>query len=181
MAGKRDFDIAFVGLKPGNHEFNYSLDKEFFREYDATQDENLAANVKLVLDKKAGFMLLRFDVGGTAGVSCDRCGNPLNISLWDEFNVVVKMVDNPDEMNAQEEDPDVYYISRTESHLHVKDWLYEFVTLSIPQQHFCGTNEKGESLCNPEVLEKLKEMENRVSDNTTNNLWKGLEKFKDNN
>jgi len=30
--------------------------------------------------------------------------------------LVVKMVDDPEVMNKQEEDPDVYYISRGESH-----------------------------------------------------------------
>ena len=30
MAKKRQFEIAFVGLKPGIHEFNYELDDKFF-------------------------------------------------------------------------------------------------------------------------------------------------------
>jgi uncharacterized metal-binding protein YceD (DUF177 family) len=37
-------------------------------------------------------------------------------------------------MNEQEEDPDVYYISRSESHLHLAEWIYEFINLSIPMQ-----------------------------------------------
>ena len=41
------------------------------------------------------------------------------MDLWDEFNMVVKQVENPDEMNESEEDPDIFYISRTESHLAV--------------------------------------------------------------
>ncbi len=58
-------------------------------------------------------MLLKFDIDGTADAACDRCGNPLTMRLWDEFNIVVKMVDEPQKMNEQEEDPDVYYISKT--------------------------------------------------------------------
>ena len=30
MSGKRTFEIAFVGLKPGIHEFNYVVDDKFF-------------------------------------------------------------------------------------------------------------------------------------------------------
>lgn len=121
-------------------------------------------------------MLLKFDIDGTAEVACDRCGNPLTIRLWDEFKVMVKLVDNPDEMNEQEEDPDVYYISRGESHLHLADWIYEFINLSIPMQKMCPPDEVGGPQCNKEVLAKLAKVE--VKNNETNSVWKGLERFK---
>jgi uncharacterized metal-binding protein YceD (DUF177 family) len=180
MANKRAFEIAFVGLKPGVHEFNYELDDTFFAEKGAEDFADANANVKLSLEKNTGFMLLKFEVGGKAVVSCDRCGNPLKMDLWDEFNMLVKMVDNPDEMNRQEEDPDVFYISRTESHLNVSDWIYEFVMLSVPMQRMCPEDEIGGPQCNKEVLQKLKEMEVKVTDHNANNLWKGLDKFKEN-
>ena len=179
MANKRAFEIAFVGLKPGSHEFTYDLDSKFFLEKGCKDASNVNAQVKLTLEKNTGFMLLRFDVDGKADVSCDRCGNPLAVNLWDEFKMVIKLVDNPEEMNDQEEDPDIYYIARTESHLNVSDWIYEFVMLSIPMQRMCGTNEEGESLCNKEVLAKLKEM-GKASESNANTLWKGLEKFRKN-
>ncbi|MCP9749413.1 DUF177 domain-containing protein [Ferruginibacter sp. HRS2-29] len=179
MANKRAFEIAFVGLKPGVHQFNYDLDDKFFAEKGAEDFTNAQANVKLSLEKNTGFMLLKFEIGGKADVSCDRCGNPLTMDLWDEFKVVVKLVDNPDEMNMNEEDPDVFYIARTESHLEVSDWLYEFAMLSVPTQRMCGENERGGSKCNNEVLEKLKQMEVKEEHNA-NTLWKGLDKFKEN-
>lgn len=180
MANKRAFEIAFVGLKPGVHEFNYELDDKFFVEKGAEDLRNMHANVKLALEKNTGFMLLKFEVGGKTDVTCDRCGNPLNMDLWDEFKMLVKLVDDADEMNVQEEDPDVFYLSRTESHLDVSNWLYEFVLLSIPMQRMCSREEMGGPQCNKEVLDKLKEMEERTSENNANTLWKGLDKFKDN-
>ena len=78
---------------------------------------NCKAHVKLQLEKHSSFMLLRFDIGGTVEVNCDRCGNKLTLQLWDEFKITIKMVDEPEIMNDQEEDPDVYYISKGESHL----------------------------------------------------------------
>ncbi|MEO7044796.1 MAG: DUF177 domain-containing protein, partial [Ferruginibacter sp.] len=159
MANRRAFEIAFVGLKPGVHEFEYQLDDKFFIEKGAEDFTNADTTVKLSVEKNTGFMLLKFEVGGNAIVSCDRCGNPLKMDLWDEFNMLVKLVDNPDEMNEQEEDPDVCYISRTESHLNVSDWIYEFVMLSVPMQRMCSKEEMGGPQCNNEVLEKLKQME----------------------
>jgi uncharacterized metal-binding protein YceD (DUF177 family) len=178
MNQRREFEIAFVGLKPGVHVYEYRIEDKFFAPYGQQDFTHCQADVKLTLDKTTGFMQLRFDIGGTVDVTCDRCGNPLPVQLWDEFHVLVKMVDNPDEMNAQEDDPDVYYISRGESHLYVADWIYEFINLSIPLQKMCKEEEKGGPGCNKEVLEKLKEMEAGARKETPNTVWKGLDKFK---
>ena len=180
MPGKRQYDIAFVGLKPGVHEFFYELDDRFFADRNAEDLSDVQATVKLSLEKLPGLMRLKFEVGGKTNVTCDRCGNPLHMNLWDEFNMIVKMTENPDEMNEQEEDPDVYYISHTESHLNVADWMYEFVLLSLPMQRMCSEEEMGGPQCNTEVLEKLKNMEENIKQNNSNSLWKGLDKFKDN-
>jgi uncharacterized metal-binding protein YceD (DUF177 family) len=178
MNSRREFEIAFVGLKPGIHEFNYRITDRFFEAYQQQDFQHCDANVKLALDKKNGFMLLRFEVGGKLEVICDRCGNTLPHELWDEFNILVKLVDDPDIMNQQEDDPDVYYISRAESHLYVADWIYEFINLSIPIQRMCGEEEMGGPYCNKEVLAMLKKLD--VEKNKPENpLWKGLEKFKD--
>ncbi|MEJ7587358.1 MAG: YceD family protein [Ferruginibacter sp.] len=179
MGKRRDLEIAFVGLKPGLHEFTFEVEEQFFAEVEARDFTNCSATVKLHLDKKSGFMMLKFEVGGQSDVECDRCGNTLTMDLWDEFHMVVKMVDNPDEMNQSEDDPDVYYISKTESHLHLNDWIYEFVSLSVPLQKMCKDEEVGGPKCNKEVLEKLNAM--RVSEDAKNatTIWKDLEKFKD--
>ena len=178
MAAKRTFEIAFVGLKQGVHEFNYVVDDKFFVEKGDPDFTNCTANIKLLLDKKSSFMLLKFEIGGKADISCDRCGNPLGMDIWDEFNMLLKLVENPDEMNAQEEDPDVFYISRTESHIDVADWIYEFVLLSFPLQKMCSDEEMGGPQCNKEVLEKLKAMEVKEEQTNANQLWKGLDQFK---
>lgn len=176
MGNRREYDIAFVGLKPGLHEFTYEVDEKFFTDYKQADFENCHAGIKLTLEKNTSFMMLKFEVGGNVNVVCDRCGNNLGMELWDEFNMVVKLVDNPEEMNESEEDPDIYYISRTESHLHIADWIYEFVTLSIPMQRRCKEEEIGGTQCNKEVLEMLKKMEEVNKGN--NQLSQGLEQFR---
>ena len=180
MASKRMFEIAFVGLKPGIHEFNYDLDELFFKEKAGDNVDIINASVKLSLDKNNGFMFLKFMVGGNAEVNCDRCGNPLKVDLWDEFSLVVKLTEDPQKANDEEEDADVFYIAKSESHIEVSDWLYEFVMLSIPMQHMCGSNAEGKSLCNEDVLKKLEAMRMKSGEQEGNLLWKGLDKFKNN-
>ena len=180
MNHRRAYEIAFVGLKPGIHSFDYHIDNKFFAHYGEQDFSNCIAEVKLQMEKNNSFMLLKFDVGGAADVNCDRCGNTLRLLLWDEFKMTVKIVEEPDVMNEQEEDPDVFYISKGESHLYVGDWIYEFINLSIPMQKMCSEEEIGGPQCNLEVLEKLRKMEEEArKDTTTGTVWKGLEKFKD--
>ena len=180
MGNRREFDIAFVGLKPGAHEFNYEVDDKFFADFKEMEFTNCQASVKLTLQKNTSFMMLKFEIDGSVNVICDRCGNSLVMDLWDEFNLVVKQVENLEEMNQNEEDPDIFYISRTESHLHLADWIYEFVILSIPSQRMCSEEEMGGPQCNKEVLAMLKKMKSQAIENN-HPLEKGLEQFKKNN
>ena len=181
MGNRRAFEVAFVGLKPGLHEFVYELDEKFFIEREAKDISNPKATIKMSLEKNTGFMLLKFEVGGNVEVSCDRCGNSLTLDLWDEFKMLVKLVDDAKMMNEQEEDPDVFYLARNESHLYVGDWIYEFVLLSIPLQRMCSPDKMGGPQCNIEVLNKLKEMETNASNHPVNSIWKGLDQFKNRN
>lgn len=179
MSHQREYDIAFVGLKPGIHVFEYRVDDKFFAPFGEQDFTNCTANIKLTLEKNTGFMQLQFDVDGNTNVLCDRCGNTLNKQLWDEFTIIVKVTEDPDKMNEEEEDPDVYYIGRGESHLHVADWLFEFVNLAVPFQKMCSEQEMGGPNCNVEVLQKLQQMEEDVLKASSKNpLMKGLEQFK---
>lgn len=178
MSSRREFEIAFVGLKPGTHVFEYTITDTFFDAFQEQDFRNCNAHIKLILEKgTSSFLRLRFEVGGTLEVICDRCSNNLPLQLFDEFGMTVKMVDEPDVMNDQEEDPDVYYISKGESHLDVKAWIYEFINLSLPMQKTCSAENMDGPHCNPEARKLLRGMQNGA-ENQGNSVWKGLEKFK---
>jgi uncharacterized metal-binding protein YceD (DUF177 family) len=179
MSRRREFEIAFVGLKPGLHEFNYKIDDKFFEAFQQQDFRNCQANVKLLLDKKSSFMQLRFEIGGTLQVTCDRCNSSLPLDLWDEFTITVKMVEEPELMNEQEDDPDMYYIAQGENHVDVANWIYEFINLSLPMQKACDFEKMDGPHCNPSAMDVLKKMEPEEKETKQNPIWKGLEKFKD--
>jgi uncharacterized metal-binding protein YceD (DUF177 family) len=179
MSRRREFEIAFVGLKPGVHEYSYTIDDKFFEAFQQQDFRHCKANVKLLLDKKSSFMQLKFEIGGALEVNCDRCNSNLPLELWDEFNLTVKMVEEPELMNDQEDDPDMYYIGQGESHIDVANWIYEFINLSIPMQKTCSFEKMDGPHCNPAALALLKKMEPEENKTKENPIWKGLEKFKD--
>jgi uncharacterized metal-binding protein YceD (DUF177 family) len=179
MSSRREFEIAFVGLKPGMHEFEYKVTDSFFADFQEQDFKNCDATIKLVLEKStSSFLRLRFEIGGTLEVVCDRCSNNLPLQLFDEFQLTVKMVDEPEVMNDQEEDPDVFYISKGESHLDIKDWIYEFINLSLPMQKTCSFENMDGPHCNPAARALLRGMQAN-GNGQANPVWKGLEKFKD--
>lgn len=179
MGHDRSFEIPFVGLTAGEHEFEYRIEDQFFLDFGPQDFSNCQTSVKLLLDKHPGFMQLHFDIDGTIDTICDRCGNPLTVQLWDEFNIVVKLVDDADKMNSEEEDPDIFYLDRSESHLSIANWIYEFINLSIPLQHICKVDDKGQSTCNQEVIDQLNFFnENPPAKTPSKELWKGLDQFK---
>ena len=179
MGYRREFEIPFVGLKPGVHEYSYLITDKFFETFQEQDFTGVNAQVKVTFDKKSSFMLLKFEVGGNLVVNCDRCGNDLPLELWDEFRITVKMVEEPELMNEQEEDPDVYYIGRGESHLDLAAWIYEFINLSIPMQKTCGYDNAEGPKCNPVAMDILRKLEVKDQEESSNPIWKGLEKFKD--
>lgn len=178
MSSRREYEIAFVGLKPGVHEFNYEITDRFFEDYGEQDFRDCNATVKLLLEKTTNFMMLRFQVGGTLQVICDRCSSDLPLALFEDFTVTVKAVENPEEMNDTEEDPDVFYISRGESHLSVAPMIYEFINLSVPTQKECEYENMDGPHCNTAAREALQRMRDEA-EGKQNPLWKGLEKFKD--
>ncbi|HEY6503121.1 MAG TPA: DUF177 domain-containing protein [Chitinophagaceae bacterium] len=182
MGHRREFEIAFVSLKPGIHNYEYEIGDKFFEAFQQQDFFHCKAKVKLALDKKSSFMLLKFEIGGSLEVTCDRCNNHLPLELWDEFNITVKMVEEPELMNSQEEDPDVYYIGAGDSHVDVANWIYEFINLSIPMLRSCSFEKMDGPHCNKAAMDVLKKMSGPVEEKEEkkeNPIWKGLEKFKD--
>lgn len=180
MKHSREYEIAFVGLKPGEHEYHYLIQDNFFDkllqngDIDKPEFTQAQVEVKLQLDKKPGTMLLRFDIHGKVRIPCDRCGEEFDMTLWDEFELLVKIVEDDVVDKLSQDDAEVAYIGRSESLLHLENWLYEFITLSIPMQHVHEDDEKGNSLCNPEVLKYL----NQQKPPTENTLLTELKKKK---
>ena len=85
---------------------------------------------------------------------------------------------SPGQMNKKDDDPDVYYISRGESHLDVSNWIYEFINLSIPMHKVCAYEKMDGPYCNKAAMDILKKLDAK-EEKTANPIWKGLEKFKD--
>jgi len=178
MKHNREFEIAWQGLKPGSHTYVYDIDDRFMKEREIDGDfKDWNAQVTLHFDKKESFFLLRFDVDGTVTVPCDRCGDEFKLRLWDEFNLVVKLMGENAE--AIEDEDDVIFVPRSETVIDISNWLYEFILLSVPLQHIHPDNADGTPGCNPQALNLLDKLSAHDEEIPQNSVWKGLEILKE--
>jgi uncharacterized metal-binding protein YceD (DUF177 family) len=176
MKHSREFEIAWQGLKPGPHICVYDLDDHFMMEHGAVEGfKNWAVKVTMTFDKHEDFFMIKFDVGGKVTVACDRCGDDYDLSLWDEFNLLIKLISDA-EPNIDEED-DVIFIHRHETVIDVSEWLYEYVMLSLPIRRVHPDNPDGSSGCNPVALKLLDQLSGS-GDDTKKGIWKDLDKLK---
>ena len=177
MKHNREFEIAWQGLKPGPHTYIYDIDDRFMKERVVDESfKDWSARVTLLFDKHENFFMLRFDVDGKVTVPCDRCGDDFDLRLWDEFNLVIKLMG--DDAGEIEDEDDVVFIPRSETVIDISTWIYEFLMLSVPMQHIHPDLPDGKSGCDPGVLSLLDKLSEHA-ETTKNPLWKGLEALKD--
>jgi len=180
MKHNREFEIAWQGLKPGMHVFQYELDNRFIQEHSEgeTDLKDLQAEVKVSFDKKTNFFMLHFDVDGKVTVPCDRCGDEFQLRLWDEFDLLIKLAG--EDVEEMDEESDVVFIPRHETVIDISNWLYEFVMLSVPLQRIHPEGAGGQPGCNPQALDLLHQLaEPEPEEKPANEIWKGLEALKD--
>ena len=177
MKHNREYEIAWQGLKPGPHTYVYDIDDRFMQEREAeTSFSNWSTRITLTFDKHENFFMCHFDVDGHVTVPCDRCGDEFKLRLWDEFDLVIKLIGEED--STIEDEVDVVFIPRSETVIDISNWLYEFILLSVPLQHIHPDQEDGSSGCNPQALNLLEKLSETGHDVDANPLWKGLEQLK---
>lgn len=173
MANFAKYNIAFKGLGPGVHEYEYQIDKKFFEYFDGgiADDGNVAVTVKL--EKESALMILGIIVNGTVKVQCDRCLELYDQPVKSENKVFVKF----GEENFDEGD-DVIWVGPADYQINVAKLIYDFIIVSIPIRQVHPDDRNGNSTCNPEMIKILKNLSvPDPSGQTTDSRWNGLKKL----
>jgi uncharacterized protein len=165
----RNFIIPFIGLKVGNHNFAFEIDDKFFEHFEYSEIKKGKLHVDCLLEKQARMMILHFDIDGTVRIPCDRCAEDFDQPIHGGQKLIVKFG-----ADHVEESDEVLVITEKESELDVSQLLYEYIHLMLPFKKVHGTDENGNSLCNPEVLRYIIEKEESQADPR----WEALQKLK---
>jgi uncharacterized metal-binding protein YceD (DUF177 family) len=173
MAKLSTYNLAFKGLGIGTHDFDYQIGKRFFEYFDGGIAEDGKVDVKLKLEKQSAFMVLKFQVKGTVRIPCDRCLELFDQPVKSQNTVFVKY----GEENFEDGD-DVIWIGPDDTQINVAKLIYDFIILSMPIKHVHPDDEKGNSLCDPEMLKKLNALSvSEKNDEMTDSRWNELKKL----
>ncbi len=177
MTGLSKYNIPFKGLALGVHEFDYQIDKGFFDYFDGGIAEDGNVSVKVRLEKQSALMVLWFFVDGTVKVSCDRCLELYDQPVKGENSVYVKYGED-----SYEEGDDVIWVSTNEHQINVGKLMYDFILLSLPIRLVHPEDRDGNSLCNPEMINKLENFSHTPEEleNKTDSRWDDLRKLLEN-
>ena len=172
MRPLKEYDISFTGLKPGDYQFDYLIDKKFFEAFD--YDDYLDSNVDIKLDfvRKTNLLELHLKAAGTVNVLCDVSAEPYDQPIKGDLDVVIKF---GEEFNDDE--ADLVIIPFGESQINVAQFIYELIVLATPVKRVHPGIEAG--TLNSEVLDKLNELSpgHHKSEEETDPRWDALKKL----
>jgi len=175
MKHLKAFTIPFVGLKAGEHLFEYDIEQSFFEhfEYEDFNDSNI--KVAVILNKKSTLLELNFKISGTINVNCDVTNEPYDQEIESEFDLVVKF---GEEYN--DEDMDILIISHGEYEINIQQYIYELIVLAVPNKRIHPGVEDG--TLDSEILKKLEELSPKSAEEKENKedidpRWNTLKKL----
>lgn len=160
MRKLKEFTIPFVGLKQGNHQFEYDIDNKFFEHFEYDEFNSSSIDVKVNLEKKPNMLEFRFNASGSVNVNCDVTNEPYDQPIDNELHLVVKF---GDEFN--DEDEELLILPHGEYQVNIQQYIYEMCVLAVPTKRVHPGVLDGS--LQSEVLEKLEELtpkENREQD-----------------
>ena len=151
MKPNKDFDIEFVGLKLGLHDFEYTIDNTFFQEFDFIDFNNINALVKVKLVKKTTLLEFNFESKGSVEVNCDISNEIFKQEINNSFDLFVKF---GQEFNNDNEE--ILILPHSEHKINIEQFIYELIALSIPQKRIHPGVIDG--TLKSDVLDKLNEL-----------------------
>lgn len=130
--------VAFAGLALGEHQFAYELDNSFFavRPYSPVQEGLI--RIEAELNRQETLLEFKFALEGKAMSSCDRCLEPLEVSISAEAHLTVKLVEKPTETIVQTDDEDVILMDINAHSIDLGNYFYEYALLAVPSHLRCA-------------------------------------------
>lgn len=150
MNNLKTYYIPWKGLSKGVHHFDFELDDLFFKAFDDSEINGSSLSVSIELDKSATMMVLQVVIEGNVTAICDRCLGDVILPVEYDGELTVKF---SDEIN--EYDGEIMWISQSEAELHLAQYLYESILLSLPYQKIHGEDENGNPLCDADMLSRF--------------------------
>ena len=152
MERSSEFNLPFVGLKEGVHQFEFEIENTFFKTYDFNDFFDAKIKVLLSFDKKATLMNLHFNALGSVEVACDVTNEHFDFPIDTSFDWIIKFGDEYNNDNDE-----ILIIPHGSYEINVAQPIYEMIVLAIPAKIVHPGIEDG--TLESEILTKLQELQ----------------------
>ena len=163
------FVIQFSGFEEGIHNFEFIIDKEFFKEFEYSEITEGKVKVNLELDRQTTMLVLNFKIKGYVICMCDRCLEEYQQKISGSEQLIVKLSDE----KIQESD-EIITLPTTAHQIDISHDIYDYINLMIPYKRVHQEDKNGKSACNPEILKKIEELNNQKNNDPR---WDDLKKI----
>ena len=172
MSRSNQFLLKFVGLKDGDHKFEYKLDNNFFITHGYLDFNSCNINVKVQLIKKVTVLELNIIGDGITNINCTLSNESFDYSINSKMKVLVKFGEKYDDSN------DELIILPHGSHtIELDQLLYEMIVLSMPIRNVHPGIEDGS--LKSDILNRLKDFDiNKEKSSNFDPRWDKLKKLK---
>ena len=171
MKPNSKYKIEFAGLKTGNHQFNFKVDKKFFDRFNFSDFNNVTVNIDIDLTKKSTLLELDFVLAGTVNLNCDLTNEPFDFQIKHKSSLVVKFG-----QDYNDEDDEILVLPHGEHKLYVDQYIFELIVLSLPPKRIHPGVEDGS--LKSEILDILEDLKPKENSNLADPRWEQLKSLK---
>lgn len=111
------------------YEYDLTIDRAFFAEFEESPIQQAQVELHLTVDKQSREMVIDFDFTGTVNTSCDRCLAAIDLPIADRRQLIVQFAA---ESEDQVDDGDIVYLHPDTNDFNLAPFVYEMVVLAVP-------------------------------------------------
>jgi len=139
------FRIPFVGLKPGQHDFQMEVDSLFFDSFPSSETDEIRGTAGVILDKLGSKLDCKITFTGEAILPCDRCLEDVTIQISFQERLIVQLGE------ATNTEDDIWTLGPECHELDLSQPLFEWIHLHLPSRRL----HEQDALCDSTVTKYL--------------------------
>lgn len=155
-----------MGLKLGEHHFNFKITKTFFEHFEYEEFNDVAINLDVLLNKKTTLLEFTLTFSGYVNVACDISNEHYDQDVSGTYHFIVKF---GDEFNDENEE--LLIIPHGSYEVNIQQYVYETIVLSVPTKKIHPGIEDG--TLKSDILDKLEELSLTKSETDTGKAKEG--------
>jgi uncharacterized metal-binding protein YceD (DUF177 family) len=165
----KKYRINFRDLDIGYHNFTFEIENRFFTNFEKSEIQEGKIDARVGLTKEERLITMDIVIEGKVNVVCDRCLDNFMHPVYFRGTLYVK----PEE-EVNEENDEVIKITPDHSFVNLAQYFYESIHLALPLKRTHPDDENGNSTCNREMLDLLKQHQKEGNEETIDPRWEKL-------